>query len=739
MVRAESGVELHNLRIEADGSISVDLAPLAAPAPGPPRETRILYQVANPFLSATFESPGRLSGYSAFHAGTILEPGAWRQTLRLDGQTPPLEAAGVRVRARVMAEEWHAPGCKLTVSSFCDGGRNAIYQAYELVSLDGRPHDLELLISAAFVSGEEFSAYGLHYDERFGAIVAIFGETGAAGPWRSTEGVARAALLGADLPPAEWEVSGPRAYLTYRLRAEGKQSAGLCVIVTGGWQRQEHEALFQQATLHWRRELEEAHRYGEWLAGRLEVADPVLHSAFVAALNAAASAYRVDHDGRFRGLLPAPEEGSAPAVVIPCDVYWCSQVLLPFWPERVRDAILSLARAVHDDGRLGRSIRTLPEYEEGPGGSDPSAYEIWPDALDSPSYFAMLVHDYVCWTGDEGLLEERVRGRSIWEKVLACVNYLRRQDTNHDFLFEKRRTQPDWAFDVLRDDWVTYDLCLHCQALKNVAEMALLRGDEATARDMVTWMTGAQAAINRRLWHEGRGQYVDYIRSYQGFVEDHAAIDTVVAALYGIGTESQCHRHLERLEQMLETRRNEEQYYGDWGIMSCFPFYKERGDLEGRSAWAYSYHNGAAWPGWSGVFALAELLHHRPDWRYALERWWTYSLEQHWLTPPEYYAPPYDAPELRQSLPLYAWSGMPAAAMILGGFGVWPNIAGEVVLLAPPWGDSRLNGIRLRGEVYDIVAKDGVVRVLHEGDVVASGEHGLRIRLGRAVPQRAGA
>ncbi|MCL6431176.1 MAG: hypothetical protein K6V36_10005 [Anaerolineae bacterium] len=734
-----SGGELHNVRPEADGSISLELTPVTSAVPGALREAPIRYQVANPTLSATVEFPGRLSRYDVFHVGAILEPGAWRQTLRLDGRPPDPAAGRVRVRARAMTEEWHAPGCTLRVSSFCDAGRNAIYQAYELTSLDDQPHELEALISAAFVSDEELSAYGLHYDERYDAIVAIFGETASAGPRRPAEGPARAALLGADLSPAEWEVSGPRAYLTYRLHAGGGQSVGFCLVVTGGWQRQEHEALFQQAIGRWRQELDGAQRYGDWLAGRLEVHDRVLHSAFVAALNAAASAYRVDREGRFRGLLPAPEEGSAPAVVIPCDVYWCSQALLPFWPERVREAIFSLARAVHEDGRLGRSIRTLPEYEEGPGGSDPSAYEVWPDACDSPSYFAMLVHDYVCWTGEQDLLEERVGGRSIWEKALACVSYLRSRDTNHDLLFEKRRTQPDWAFDVLRDDWVTYDLCLHCQALKNVSEMALLRGDEATARDMVTWMNGAQTAINRRLWHEGRGHYVDYVRSYQGFVEDHAAIDTVVAALYGIGTESQCHRHLEHLERMLETRQNEQQYYGDWGLMSCYPFYKERGDLEGRSAWAYSFHNGAAWPGWSGVFALAELLHRRPGWRYALERWWTYALERRWLTPPEYYAPPYDAPELRQSLPLYAWSGMPAAAMILGGFGVWPNIAGEVVLRVPPWGDSRLNGVRLRGEVYDIVAKDGVVSVWHEGDVVASGEHGLRIRLGRAVQQRAGA
>ncbi|MDI7277444.1 MAG: hypothetical protein QME94_15810, partial [Anaerolineae bacterium] len=711
MTTPRSALQARGVHIERDGSIVLEPS-AAAPA------ERVVYYVANPSLSASFETPGQLSSYQAFGAGPILEPGAWRQTLRLDGQTLTGGPARVRVRGRLMSEEWLLSGCTLTVSSFCDAEHNLLYQAYELAGQDGERHILEAGITAPFISDEDLGACGLHYDERYGAIVATLGQASAvARPWSEAEGTARTAMVGADLPPAEWGISGPRAYLTYRLEAGVGRQADFCLVVSGGRQRQEHEALFRQATGRWREALAGAHRYGDWLAGRLELEDPVLHSAFVAALNAAFSAYRAAPDGGFKGLVPAPEVGFGPAITIPCDAYWCSQALLPFLPERVRDLILSLARAVHEDGRLGHSIRTAPEYEEGPGGSDPAAFEVWPDACDSPSYFAMLVRDYLCWTGDQELLEERVAGQSIWEKVLACVNYLRSRDTNHDYLFEKRRTQPDWAFDVLRDDWVTYDLSLHCQALKNASEIALLRGDAVTARDMVTWVTGAEAAINQRLWREGGGHYVDYIRSYQGFVEDHAAIDTVVATLYGVGTEGQCHRHLEHLERLLETRHNQEQYYGDWGLMSCFPFYKERGDLEGRSAWAYSFHNGAAWPGWSGVFALAELLHRRPGWRYALERWWTYSLEQHWLTPPEYYAPPYDAPGIRQSLPLYAWSAMPAAAMILGGFGFWPNMAGEVVLRAPPWGDSRLNGVRLRGEVYDVVARDGLVTVLQDGDV----------------------
>lgn len=730
------------IRLEADGSIVLDrerIMPSRLPRPADQMLDHVIYHVANPTLSAAFENPAQISNYQAFDIGPILEPGIWRTTLAVDGEALAGYPPQTRVRGRLMRETWDSPQYRLSVSSFCDDERNVIYQAYEFAGLDDSPHTLEVVIRASFLADEEQGSFGLRFDERLGAIVAILGATALQPESRAVirqAGVvpARAALIGADVAPLEWRVSDQRAYLSYRLEAPPHTEQAFCLAITGGWTRTEHEALFQQATRQWRQALAGAERHGDWLARRLEVDDPALHSLFTAGLNGALSAYRQDHEGQFKGLIPAPAETFGSAATIPADAYWCSQALLPFYPEQVRDEIMALARAMHDDGSLARNIRTLPRPPQAGGETGAGSYDAWPDAADSPSYLAMLVHDYIAWTGEGEILAERVGERTLWEKVLAGVNYLRSHDTNHDFLFEKQPTQPDWAFDVLRDDWVTYDLALHCQALKNATQMALLRGDEDTARDLAAWAEGAMRAINRRLWDEGQGYYVDYIRSYQGFVEDHVAVDTVVAVLYGIGTEQQCHRHLERMEQVLETRHNEQQYYGDWGVMSCFPFYKQRDDLVGPSAWAYSAHNGAAWPGWSGIYALAEMLHRRPGWRYALERWWTYSLAQYGFTPTEYYAPPYDAPGVRQSAPLYAWSSMPAAAMILGGFGFWPNLAGDVVLRVPPWGNSRLNGIRFHGETYDVEAREGVVAILQNGDVLTSSPHGLRIRLGRPVP-----
>jgi len=736
MVTPASAFEQRGVGIEADGSIVLERRQTAAPRPFAPQGQKadhILYHAANPTLTAVFANPGLIHAYDVFGAGPILEPGAWRLSLSVDGRPMRGYPPHSRVRGRLLAETWEAAGCRLTVTSFCDNTRNAVFQVFQARGFDERPHTVEASMRVSFLADEEQTTYALHYDERYGAIVAILGETSVevAAPEGERQAVpTRAALVGAGCEPAEWRVSDPRAYLTYRLDVPAGGERAFCLVVTGGWSRSEHEALFQQAVQQWPQALAEAERHADWLAGRLQLEDRTLHSLFAAGLNAAISAYHEDHEGRFRGLLPSPDRGFRRAITLPADAYWCAQALLPFRPEMVRNEILALARAVHDDGSLALGVTAVARTDANLS-PESGPYDWWPAACDSPSYFALLAHDYLAWTGDRALLDERVDERTIWEKVLACVDYLRGRDTNRDYLFEKRPDQPDWAYDMRRDDWVTYDLALHYQALKCTAQIALLRDEEETARDLATWAAGAQRAINERLWNEAKGYYVDYWRSYQGFVEDHASIDTVVALLYGLASEGQSHRHLAYLERTLETRHNDEQYYGDWGVMSCFPFYKERGDLAGPSAWAYSLHNGAAWPGWSGVYALAKLLHRTGDWRYPLERWWTYSLDQYWFTPSEYYAPPYDAPGVRQSAALYSWSAMPAAALILGGFGFWPNLAGDIVLRVPPWGDSRLSGIRFRGRSYDVEARGDTVSLLLDGDRIASDRHGLRVRLGR--------
>ena len=109
----------------------------------------------------------------------------------------------------------------------------------------------------------------------------------------------------------------------------------------------------------------------------------------------------------------------------------------------------------------------------------------------------------------------------------------------------------------------------------------------------------------------------------------------------------------------LESRRNREQPYGDWGVLCAFPPFKRRRDIRAKTAFPYRYHNGSDWPWLDGVYAIERLRRGMGGARYALTRWWSYCLAMGWAGPVEYYAPPFGRGSLLQG-----WSAMPAAAVL---------------------------------------------------------------------------
>jgi hypothetical protein len=58
------------------------------------------------------------------------------------------------------------------------------------------------------------------------------------------------------------------------------------------------------------------------------------------------------------------------------------------------------------------------------------------------------------------------------------------------------------------------------------------------------------------------------------------------------------------------------------------------------------------------VYASILLERHDPGGLEVLTRWWSYGLEQGWLTPVEYYSPAYPTGGMLQG-----WSSFPAAVM----------------------------------------------------------------------------
>jgi hypothetical protein len=329
----------------------------------------------------------------------------------------------------------------------------------------------------------------------------------------------------------------------------------------------------------------------------------------------------------------------------------------------------------------------------------PRPGEWWADHFDSPLYYCLLACEVAAWLPEAEVLALEVDGWTVRERLLAILaRYARLADATG--LPVKPHNDRDWADNVFRSGYVTYNLGLYYSALVGVAQL-LAPSDPDTAQALQQRAQRVARATTQQLWLAEQGYFAE-CRTLDDRLEDHLAIDTLTALRYGLASERQTRSVLRAMRQLLETRHNPAQPYGDWGVMSVFPPYQL--PRRGKSAFAYRYHNGSDWPYWDGVYAEALLKRRARGWRYPLTRWWRYSLAQGWPAPVEYYAPPWGVGSR-----LNGWSSMPAAAMLLGGFGLTP--AGGYQ--RPPWGRCALSGVRLGGKRAQLVVTDNAVEVAY--------------------------
>lgn len=398
----------------------------------------------------------------------------------------------------------------------------------------------------------------------------------------------------------------------------------------------------------WASSLESALEHARWLRSLAACGgDPLRRSLIAAGLNAALSAFKVLGED-FAGFVAGPDYFYPPRLYFR-DGYWTAQAVLPYRPDLVRRHLLSLAQGVHPDGSCPSGV--FPPDLFG------NARDWLPDHLDAPAFFVLLLADYLRFTGDWGVLSARIGndGPSLWEAARKALAYLSSQDRNGDGLLEKPRRPNDWADNVYRSIWVTYDQALYAAALYAGAVIARRLGQNMLADRYVQEAGRACRALDR-LWLPDRGHYANYLRPSGG--ETNLSIDTLTVLYFGLADEEKARRLLAAARR-LQTRFNEEQPFGDWGVMCVFPLYSHRKDLFGKSANPYRYHNGADWPYWDGVYGAVLRERGDEDADYVLVRWWEYGLERGWLTPVEYYSPAYPEGGMLQG-----WSSMPAAALL---------------------------------------------------------------------------
>ena len=311
--------------------------------------------------------------------------------------------------------------------------------------------------------------------------------------------------------------------------------------------------------------------------------------------------------------------------------------------ELVKMQILTLAMGINENGDCPSAVK-----------SDYSNW--WGNHYDSPSFFAMMLYDYVKHTGDSALLSETVRGESVLQKAENAINKLSEfADESYLIYKEGPYNQRDWADEVNRNGYVTYNEILYARAFFSLSKLFGIYGDSARAEDYMHRFENIKNAINEILWDDELGYYVNF--KELDYTEKNLSVDTCLAALFGIADEERARRMLENMEKLLETRNNKEQKAGDYGVMCVYPFYSRVGEARNKSAQPYYYHNGGNWPYLSAMYAAAKRKHGM-EYRYALESWFDYNVRRGNYTPMEFFAPLHKCGSLLQ-----AWSG--AAAFVM--------------------------------------------------------------------------
>ena len=305
------------------------------------------------------------------------------------------------------------------------------------------------------------------------------------------------------------------------------------------------------------------------------------------------------------------------------DAYWTVLPMYKTRPDLIRNQILTLARGIKENGDCPSGV--LVDF-------NPRVRNYY----DSPSFFVLTVYDYINRTGDRSILSETVNGKSVFDLCRLVVDRLSTFEDKTGLIVKSGRyNKLDWADQINRTGYVTYVEVLYARALFCLSTIVGTR-DKTRARRYREMFEQTKGAINKILWDDEKGYYVNYRDG--DFVEDNLSVDTILAVLFGISDEKQTARLLDNVSALLETRNNQSQQAGDFGVMSVYPFYRGADRCYNRSAEDYAYQNGGVWPFWSALVAYAQRMHGR-DYTYALTSSFGWSVKHGYYTPIECYSP----------------------------------------------------------------------------------------------------
>ena len=287
----------------------------------------------------------------------------------------------------------------------------------------------------------------------------------------------------------------------------------------------------------------------------------------------------------------------------------------------MRNEIIALSRAIGEDGDCPSAV--IFDY---------SAH--WGNHFDSPSMFVIMVYDYVNNTKDFSILCEKIGNYTVLELMRKVLVRLSEYCDETGLLVKSGEyNRRDWADEVNRYGYVTYDELLYARALWCFSRLLAVSGD-AEADEYNGKFEKVKESINKYLWLEDKGYYLNFTNG--DFTEDNLSIDTVLAVIFGISDKDRSKRFLESCVRMLDSRNNPE--VEPFGMFCVYPLYKSLRGAVNKSATPFNYHNGADWPYWSAMLAYAYKMYGF-EYEFSLKNWFTYNLKNGNYTPVEYFSP----------------------------------------------------------------------------------------------------
>lgn len=591
-----------------------------------------LYDVSNNLLTARFDGRGNIVAYSVVNKWEFIASFSSILTIgnRVIDFTIPKT---VQMVGRRQIVSFCTQGANIKITTFADDKTNAVFQEYEVEALHedidfANVFNLELdgaaYLKALFI--DRFSLKTL--------CKAVFGTVLRLITKNKKEYTAGGCFVSRCDPLGEGyfdiAMTAPAATLErnilyvnqYKctLKVPAGEKRVMRLVYSLGTRGDFSEADVEKCYRDFDKYKSECEKYISDFPRPAACNTEFLKAFFNSCYNCSLSMYK--EKGKFKGFLAGLVYGS-PARTYFRDGYWTMLSVLQSKPELVKNEIITLSKGIDKDGKCPSAVRY-------------NFKNWWGNHYDSPSFFAIMLYDYVRITGDESILKYKWRRYTVLDAAIKVVEKLSECADSTGLLYKGGAyNRRDWCDNVFREGYVTYDEALYARALYGLAELTVSRSKELS--DAYRQRANkVKDAINSLLWAPELGYYVNY--KNENRTEDNLSIDTVLMVLFGLADDERAKSMLSCMERMLESRSNTEQKAGDFGVLSVYPFYKYAEDVVAKSSYPYYYHNGGDWPYWSAAYAYAK-RQHGMDYMYPLTRWFEYNVAKKNFTPIEFFSP----------------------------------------------------------------------------------------------------